>query len=40
MNRETEREKMLAGKLYLATDEELNKMHFQARRLLHDFNIL
>ena len=34
----TEREKMLAGELYLATDEELTQMHFQARRLLHDFN--
>lgn len=38
MNRKTEREKMLAGELYLATDEELNEMHFVARRLLHNFN--
>ena len=38
MNRKTEREKMLDGELYLATDEELTQMHFQARRLLHDFN--
>lgn len=38
MKEKTEREKMLAGELYLATDEELTKMHFQARRLLHAFN--
>ena len=38
MNQKTEREKMLDGELYLATDEELTQMHFQARRLLHEFN--
>lgn len=38
MNQKTEREKMLSGELYLATDEELTKMHFIARRLLHDLN--
>lgn len=38
MNRKTEREKMLAGELYLATDEELTKMRFVASRLIHDFN--
>ena len=39
MNKKTEREKMLNGELYLATDEELTTMHFIARRLLHDFNL-
>ena len=34
----TEREKMLNGELYLATDEELTQMHFKARSLLHQFN--
>ena len=38
MNEKTEREKMLNGELYLATDEELTTMHFIARGLLHDFN--
>jgi maltose O-acetyltransferase len=38
MNEKTEREKMLSGELYLATDEELTRMHFIARRLLYDFN--
>jgi maltose O-acetyltransferase len=38
MNEKTEREKMLDGELYLATDPELSEMHFQARRLLHAFN--
>ncbi|HEY9767042.1 MAG TPA: sugar O-acetyltransferase [Coleofasciculaceae cyanobacterium] len=37
--KKTEREKMLNGELYLATDRELTAMHFQARRLLHDFNL-
>lgn len=39
MNEKSEREKMLDGELYLATDKELDEMHFQARRLLHDFNV-
>ena len=38
MKEKTEREKMLNGELYLATDEELTRMHFIARRLLYDFN--
>ena len=38
MNKKTEREKMLDGELYLATDEELDWMHLQARNLLHQFN--
>ncbi len=38
MNKKTEREKMLDGELYLATDEELTRMHLKARKLLHDFN--
>ena len=37
--KKTEREKMLNGELYLATDKELTALHFQARRLLHDFNL-
>ena len=39
MPEKTEREKMLDGELYLATDEELTKMHFQARKLVHRFNV-
>ena len=38
MNEKTEREKMLDGELYLATDEELTRMHLNARQLLHCFN--
>lgn len=34
----TEREKMLAGELYLASDEELVSMRKEARRLLHAYN--
>ena len=34
----TEREKMLAGELYLPIDEELSRMHLKARQLLHRFN--
>lgn len=34
----TEREKMLANELYLATDDELTKMHAAARQLLHAHN--
>lgn len=34
----TEREKMLDGELYLATDKELTEMHLRARRLIHGFN--
>ena len=29
---------MLSGELYLATDEELTRMHFKARKLLYSFN--
>ena len=39
MNNKTEREKMLNGELYLATDRELTKMRLKARELLHGFNI-
>ena len=38
MNEKTEREKMLSGELYLATDEELIRMHLKARKLIHRFN--
>ena len=38
MKEKTEREKMLDGELYLATDEELTRMHINARQLLHSFN--
>lgn len=38
MKEKTEREKMLNGELYLATDEELTKMHLKARQLLNNFN--
>lgn len=38
MNQKTEREKMLSGELYLATDEELTRMHLKARKLVHQFN--
>lgn len=38
MTQKTEREKMLNGELYLATDEELTKMHFKARQLIRSFN--
>lgn len=38
MQEKTEREKMLSGELYLATDPELTKMHLEALRLLHAFN--
>ncbi|MFC4873234.1 sugar O-acetyltransferase [Negadavirga shengliensis] len=34
----TEKEKMLAGQLYLASDEELVKERFQARQLMKTFN--
>ncbi|KPQ32642.1 MAG: maltose O-acetyltransferase [Phormidesmis priestleyi Ana] len=36
----TEREKMLTGELYLASDSELVKMHRQALELMHRFNTL
>lgn len=36
--RKTEREKMLANELYLATDEELAAMQMKASHLLHAFN--
>ncbi|BAZ44086.1 maltose transacetylase [Chondrocystis sp. NIES-4102] len=38
MKEKTEREKMLDGELYLATDEELVIMQTKASQLLHDFN--
>ena len=38
MKPKTEREKMLAGELYLASDLELSEMHAQALDLLHAFN--
>lgn len=38
MKAKTEREKMLNGELYLATDAELTQMHLKARQLLYDFN--
>jgi maltose O-acetyltransferase len=34
----TEKEKMLAGELYLASDAELEADRLRARRVLHDFN--
>ncbi|MGB7087956.1 MAG: sugar O-acetyltransferase [Phormidesmis sp.] len=34
----TEREKMLAGELYLFSDPELSAMHTKALTLMHDFN--
>ncbi|VEP13715.1 maltose O-acetyltransferase [Hyella patelloides LEGE 07179] len=38
MQEKTEKEKMLNSELYLATDEELTRMHFVARQLLYSFN--
>ncbi|MEL7224125.1 MAG: sugar O-acetyltransferase [Cyanobacteria bacterium P01_D01_bin.36] len=38
MDLKTEREKMLAGELYLASDPELAQMHADARRLLYEHN--
>jgi len=38
MSDKTEREKMLAGELYLASDPELTELHFKALDLMHDFN--
>ncbi|MEM8502105.1 MAG: sugar O-acetyltransferase [Cyanobacteria bacterium P01_D01_bin.1] len=38
MSRQTEREKMLAGELYLATDPELAGLHHKATALMHRFN--
>lgn len=35
----TEREKMLAGELYLAADKELTEMHMAARRLLYAHSV-
>ena len=34
----TEKEKMLAGKLYFAEDEELSGLRRRARNLCHEFN--
>ena len=36
--KKTEREKMLDGELYLATDEELTSMHLKASQLVYAFN--
>lgn len=36
--KKTEREKMLANELYLASDDELTRLHAAARRLLHAHN--
>ena len=38
MQHKTEREKMLDGELYLATDAELTAMNFKARQQLYYFN--
>ena len=38
MTEKTEREKMLAGELYLATDPELSQIHSRATALMHNFN--
>ena len=38
MKEKSEREKMLDGELYLPEDEELTKMHLEARKLVHRFN--
>lgn len=40
MKEKSEKEKMLSGELYLATDEELQKMQLKAAKLLHSFNVL
>lgn len=40
MKEKSEKEKMLSGELYLATDEELEKMQFKAAKLLYSFNFL
>lgn len=40
MKQLTEREKMLSGELYLASDPELVELHAKALDLLHDFNTL
>jgi len=37
-NNKTEKEKMLDGELYLATDPELTAMNVSARQKLHSFN--
>ncbi|MEL7334262.1 MAG: sugar O-acetyltransferase [Cyanobacteria bacterium J06560_2] len=39
MSPKTEREKMLAGELYLAIDPELAQMQSAARRLMHEHNL-
>lgn len=38
MNKRTEKEKMLSGELYLATDPELSGLHNRALGLMHTFN--
>ncbi len=40
MSDKTEKEKMLAGELYLASDPALVELHFKALDLLYDFNTL
>ncbi len=37
-HKKTEKEKMLAGELYLASDSELEKEHEQAQSILREFN--
>ena len=32
------RERMLAGEPYIALDPELDRLHLQAQRILHEFN--
>ena len=39
MQYKTEREKMLDGELYLATDAELAQMNLKARQQIHLFNL-
>lgn len=38
MKKKTEKDKMLAGELYCAMDEELVKEHIRAQQLLAEFN--
>ena len=39
IDKKSEREKMLGGELYLATDAELTRMHSYARKLTHKSNL-
>ena len=34
----TEKEKMLAGELYMASDKELSEEHLRAQKILREFN--